>query len=325
MSKSSLFNQPVISLKPFQKEALEGVRELFLKHSLNKVERCPLCSEEVTEKTKPIAKYDVYGLPCEVLVCSACGFLFQRAPLASSGLAENYSKFSYLLRGKSRKIDKPPVNHFNLKRKTWVTDNFSLQKEDLIVELGCSYGGNLIPFKNEGYDCLGFDLDEKALEIGREAGLEMIEADALNFREKLQRSPKVIILSHFLEHIGEPYPVIRECWEALPMGGALYIEVPGFRHSNWVSERGGITPYWDFEHLLYFDRITLTYLLESEGFEVIAADDFVCEIFRKVEKPKEIIQPKANDSYRYLIDVEKNYSRSFRGIFKNIIRRLKNI
>jgi methionine biosynthesis protein MetW len=80
-----------------------------------------------------------------------------------------------------------------------------------------------------------------------------------------------------LEHIFDPYTVIREVYRVLRLGGELVIDVPNVASfTNRLRILFGRLPVtsrdagWDGGHLHYFTKHTLDQFLWSEGFDILA-------------------------------------------------------
>jgi len=89
-----------------------------------------------------------------------------------------------------------------------------------------------------------------------------------NFGEK---PPKLLILSHTLEHVRDVNEVLDRLYEILQPDGYLFIEVPGIRS----HALGDPMIYFDVEHNYYFDLNSLSKLLKGHTFKLIYADEYV--------------------------------------------------
>jgi SAM-dependent methyltransferase len=75
----------------------------------------------------------------------------------------------------------------------------------------------------------------------------------------------LLIMSHVLEHVTEPVDFILTASSYLRPGGALFVEVP-FRDYHYKSI--------DEPHLLFFNKISLEFLLDKTGYENIEISYF---------------------------------------------------
>ena len=75
----------------------------------------------------------------------------------------------------------------------------------------------------------------------------------------------MVSLSHLLEHLEQPEPVLSECFRVLTPGGVLYGEVP---HSD-----GDPRDYGNDDHYWFYNPPALRYLLSCIGFREIVIRD----------------------------------------------------
>lgn len=128
-----------------------------------------------------------------------------------------------------------------------------------IIAIGCGSGGILVPLRQAGAAVMGYDIDQKAASFGRRQGLNIQS-------ETLPWGPfDIVILSHVLEHLRQPDRLLTELKTQLNPKGVLYIEVPNVKPS-WR----GLKPHLETAHCWYFDRDTMTSLLNRCGYRVVS-------------------------------------------------------
>jgi hypothetical protein len=84
----------------------------------------------------------------------------------------------------------------------------------------------------------------------------------------IPQPPKVVILSHVLEHVCDLQRAVQVLHATLAERGIVYGEVPdATRYREYV-----FAPFRDFntEHINHFSRISLENLFRSQGFETVA-------------------------------------------------------
>lgn len=155
-----------------------------------------------------------------------------------------------------------------------------------ILDLGCSTGhlgaalladrgGSAIP-----REVIGVEMDPTLAAEARHRLSSVVEADL----ERLASAPvpgelaepfDCVIAADVLEHLRDPWSIVRWAAERLTASGSLVISVPNIRHlrtfwlllvkHRWAYEPVGI---FDRTHLRWFARANLPELLEGSGLEV---------------------------------------------------------
>jgi len=305
-----------------QEKIIKEAIKRFDRHRI-KLNECFFCG---SVNAILLTKYDRVGVPCSVVSCTQCQFVFQVDRIAPQVLRSCYQSSSLEIRGKS--VDKRSLLHlfekrvklFATKRCDNILDHMALTKSDLIFEIGCGDGANLFPFHLKGFDVFGIDIDKKNIEIARENGLNVVFGDYDDI-EGMDIRPKVIILSHFAGHVNDIVSFLKKIKEMLSRtkGAILYLESPGYRCKQWLSSRSGILPYFDFEPLYYFDKKTLCRLMSAQGLYPIYCDEFVTGLFgleKQSTEPEEVIS-----SADYFMTIEREYQMSLKGLVNWCLRR----
>lgn len=115
-----------------------------------------------------------------------------------------------------------------------------------ILELGCHAGINLIDWARKGFECVGVDISESLIELGKKKiALEPEEVQKRisfinSFIEDLEVKElfDTIVLTETLEHVIDPLLVLKKATDFLKPDGLIYITVPSKRFGNASHVRG---------------------------------------------------------------------------------------
>jgi 2-polyprenyl-3-methyl-5-hydroxy-6-metoxy-1,4-benzoquinol methylase len=133
-----------------------------------------------------------------------------------------------------------------------------------VVDAGCGRGEFLELLREAGVDSVGVDSDAAMVDRCRQAGLDAIHDDVLQFlRGRLEESHGGIFASHLVEHLerGEIVELVRLAFARLRPGGVLVLETV---NPMCVLTHGSF--YDDFTHVAPAPPIALQWLAESSGF-----------------------------------------------------------
>lgn len=238
------------------------------------VNECPYCGGNSLIK---ISEIDAKGLPSDIAICNICDGCFKSTVLDSEANRYHYENISYALRGKELSDD--AIENLFWKRVEWfaypryhfIRHFLELMPDkDVIGEFGCNDGANLFPWFKNSFSVIGVELDSRMVEFGRKKGLNLIYGDLSDYPIH-DKNPKLIILSHFLEHVTHLEKVLNRLSQLLHPNGYLFIEVPG------ISGQGLCNPLsqFDVEHNYYFDLNSLSRVLKRHFFKIIYADEYI--------------------------------------------------
>jgi SAM-dependent methyltransferase len=284
---------------------------------------CPLC---FTKDAILIAEMDRMGIPSKIVICKGCGLVFNDSFFSNDSLEAVYRDFY----GAINFGNIPPDENFQKRIKpdapSWkrfafiaLTLDKELKEISTVFEIGCRDGCNLLPFYLSGKDVLGCDFDERYLNVGRAAGLTLINGDATKLDE-FGGECDLIILSHVFEHFIDLDEEIKTVKEILKPGGYVYVEVPGLLNWNrpisnpikedWFSSSNNFLSYLQCVHNYHFDLEKVVMFFARNGFEMVYGDEWVRAIFKGSDKMicEGMSTPKsALKTLSYLKNVESNY------------------
>lgn len=162
---------------------------------------------------------------------------------------------------------------------------FSLAREDIlpllpgkfgrIFELGCGDGATLRMIKSKydvGY-CAGIDIDSKAIEKARQHLDFALCANVENIDFPAEISEMDVILClDVLEHLADPWSVVKRLHERLSDNGVIIACIPNIRYyraslplvfaGRWQLQDAGVL---DRTHLRFFVRETAIELMTCSG------------------------------------------------------------
>lgn len=146
-----------------------------------------------------------------------------------------------------------------------------------VLEIGCGNGVTLELLKSRGatYAC-GFEVNPAAAALARarkgvdEVLVGDIEKEVAGFADS---SFDIVLASHVLEHLVDPWRVAREIFRILRPGGRLIGAIPNVRHlsvlmplvlkGDWEYADSGVL---DWTHVRFFTRRGILAMLEKAGF-----------------------------------------------------------
>ncbi len=154
----------------------------------------------------------------------------------------------------------------------------NLPQGSVIADLGCGNGSLLAEFRRRGFELHGFDSSSSGLTQGRKAYPEIrfTQADLGTDLPGsfLVESCDVIISTEVVEHVFLPRFFAANCYKLLKPGGKVILSAPyhGYLKNLALAVTGKMdshfTVLWDFGHIKFWSRRTLTFLLEEAGFTV---------------------------------------------------------
>ncbi|MBM2830311.1 MAG: hypothetical protein HW411_1101 [Gammaproteobacteria bacterium] len=138
------------------------------------------------------------------------------------------------------------------------------------LDIGCSVGFVVMAAGEAGFEGHGIDVESWGIEYGRKNfHLQNLRCGTLEEQHYPDHYFKVISLYDVIEHVPDLNTLVAEIKRILAPGGVIDIITPDIGHwrvprslENW----GEIKPS---EHLYYFNRRTLSRLLQKHGLEIV--------------------------------------------------------
>ncbi len=144
---------------------------------------------------------------------------------------------------------------------------FRLPKTIRILDYGAGDGKLVAYLRSHGLDAVGFDPSPAAVKVARNHGRPVYSRiDGPLF--------DLMMFWHSLEHAEWPLEVIAGAREHLGTGGRLLIAVPNA--ASWEARFfGSLWFHYDYPfHVVQFTPVSLSYMLEKNGFKITSWDFF---------------------------------------------------
>ncbi len=149
-----------------------------------------------------------------------------------------------------------------------------------VLDVGCGFGGTSHGLREAGATWIsGVEIEEAAAAAAAES-LDEVRAGPVESELAGLTGPfDTILLYDVLEHLVDPWEVLRRLHGVAAPGARVHVSIPNARHWTLLRDlalRGtfGYTPaeHRDVTHLRWFTRRDLVELLESTGWTVDGVD-----------------------------------------------------
>jgi 2-polyprenyl-3-methyl-5-hydroxy-6-metoxy-1,4-benzoquinol methylase len=204
------------------------------------------------------------------------------------------------------------MEEFRIKQfKEWVELNKLTNKK--YIEIGCGAGDYLEIIKKIGIkEAFGLEYSDKNVAVCKTKNLEVskgyLDGD-LVIQNHLQHDYDAFGIFSFMEHWPNPSEALSILWNLLAEEAYGIIEVPNFE----MIRKNGLYTEFITDHIFYFDKNSLSQLLQSNGFEVTSLKTIWHNYILSVEVKKRTRLPVSNfkNSFNSLNDELTNYIRNF--------------
>ncbi len=147
-----------------------------------------------------------------------------------------------------------------------------------ILDVGCSAGVMGAALRARGHEVTGIELDPGLVASAKAVLDHVVEGDieSLAAADALaDERYDCIVFADVLEHLRDPWSVVRWASQRVAPGGSMVVSVPNVRHAKtfWTLAVRRRWPYdpvgiFDRTHLRFFARANLAELVEGTGFDI---------------------------------------------------------
>lgn len=226
-----------------------------------------------------VATVDRYAIPHRTVLCERCGLLRTDPRMDARATAHFYANH---YRAIYERPDHDPERYFaqqllrgQARARFVLHDVAAPRSGGRAAEIGCGAGWNLMPYRERGWECTGWDVDDAYLALGERHGLRMrrgLLEDACAAGERHH----LVILSHVVEHLLDPVADLRALRGMLLPGGALYVEVPS------LFAAADLARYFQNAHTWNFVPQTLERTMRAAGYRRVWMNGMIESLWRPV-------------------------------------------
>lgn len=204
-------------------------------------------------------KRDLMDGPLRLATCASCHARYQPVAPDAEALARHYAYMAT----HSENVELSALNRRRLIR--FLAPLSAYRSSGRLLEVGCGGGLLLEVAREEGWRTYGTEISPTCSAL-----LKPRMGDRF-FQGELSQTPfaagsfDVVIMMEVIEHLVDPSTYLRAAHRLLRPGGALAVTTPniaGFSGRVWKSRWRVVAD----EHLNYFDRSSLSVLLDRCGF-----------------------------------------------------------
>ena len=206
-----------------------------------------------------------------MVVCPRCELLYAPRVPASSELAHAYADAGY---DSGAEAEFAALSYAQALRRRLD----QLPDRDAALDIGAGNGALLAQLRGLGFsETIGVEPSRAAAGAATEAvramiRIERFEPDRLP-ADLRPRHFTLVIANHTLEHVAEPFELLRAARSLLKPRGALMIVSHDYRHLL-MRLLGRCSPIIDIGHLQLFSRSSLEFALTRAGFESVSIEPF---------------------------------------------------
>lgn len=240
-----------------------------------------------------VARQDRYGLPLEYLACTACGTVRLSPNLTPDSwrqfYEEDYSAIKHRAHTGSAETRREDVFEeekqqgrriFAARQVKEILARSGNGARPLLLDVGCGNGG-MVQLANElGFEAHGCDYESEAVKFATSRGLAVTPGGMEPYLAGGSMFD-MVVLSHVLEHVFDPFEFLKMIHSVLKPGGMLYIELPGLRAVTFARYRGNFLRYLRMFHPFNFDLHSLSVIAARAGFILEQGDEWITAWFRK--------------------------------------------
>jgi 2-polyprenyl-3-methyl-5-hydroxy-6-metoxy-1,4-benzoquinol methylase len=197
----------------------------------------------------------------EITCCSRCRTVYTAELPSSQEDAEDYSVYYH-----EGNLAVPAFVEQRLE--DLVKDFEAFRVGNRWLDVGCGAGTLLRAAVRRGWDVIGTEVSERAVDAGRSQGLD-VRAGELERLDLEPASFDVVSAIEVLEHVPSPDGLVAAAARLIRPGGALYVTTP---HADGLSARL-LRKRWSVisppEHLQLLSIRGLKTLLQGSGLEIL--------------------------------------------------------
>lgn len=248
-----------------------GMSAVNCEHTMVPCEICSCSEFTVIRDVISLGKGRYGKLP--VQACNRCGYLMQNPRFDRQFYRDFYRHYYRVMIKASVEPPQDFIDDQVLRGNLlfdYLEENSLLPLKGAMLDVGCSSGGFLLPFRRKGWEVDGIDPDEGYVKYGRETWSLPITFDDAEEMQLEDNRYDLIIIMGSLEHVFDPNVVLEKCRKASKKGGLLVLE-------GRFTPLGHSKNYFNHNHHRYLRRTSIELIMKKHGWDpFITTDDLIC-------------------------------------------------
>ena len=223
---------------------------------------CSLCQ---SNNSSFIMKKDGFS----IVECENCSLVYVNPRLSSEAYEATYNSKNYghIISQLALESHEYRKERFGVERINLINKFNQLSAKKTVLDIGSASGFFLEAASEAGWEAIGLELTESAVNFSRSRGNDVRQStlENANFQEK---SFTAVTMFDVLEHLPDPVSTLKTIHNLLEDDGLVYIYVPNWNSASRLLMGENAHFIWPTHHLTYFTPVTLTQALEKAGFQV---------------------------------------------------------
>lgn len=287
----------VLTLNSAQKEMKEQLKSAINSKIEFEFIECPVCEKK---EFNIISEKDRYGIFQPVKICRSCGLILSNPRMTQESYKIFYEKYhKQLYLGESSVTDEYYSNQVKRGEKIYRFISRNTNEKisgKRVLEVGCSSGGILEKFKQEGNEVFGIDLIPEYVEYGKNRGLNL-KVGTID-EVKLPWTPDIVIYSHTIEHILNPIDEMSKIKDKFGDDVIIYLETPGV-FNLYNSHQRDFLRSLQSAHTYYFTLETLSNLMQKSGYTLVEGNQEIKALYQPSSNPENEINNMYSEEIKF--------------------------
>ncbi len=238
-------------------------------NNFKKYTYCPICkSEKIKQKYTDVLSQDKKNF--NIFECDDCRLQFVAEKLSPEYIENFYCKVKDTSEHTYSDENIENLNYYYKSLKKYIETNF-IQKGK-ILDIGCSSGYFLDIM--DGWERYGVEISTKYAEIAKQKYKDKIFTGSIADYTWQENFFDVITLQDSLDHMLNPVDIIKKCNYLLKPNGILVIKVHNMDCLYAKLSGKNFYAFIPPEHLFYFNKKSLSCLLNLNGFRAVSFNYF---------------------------------------------------
>ncbi|MEM6629858.1 MAG: class I SAM-dependent methyltransferase [Bacteroidota bacterium] len=233
---------------------------------------CPLCNSKDIYFVFKAQDYLVSNETFPVWQCKNCTLRFTQDVPREESIGKYYQSEAYVSHSNSNRgiINSvyQRVRKYTLQIKSQQVKTLTGKEQGALLDMGCGTGEFLHVMKEDGWETLGLEPDQKARSFAKSKHNLLVESPD-KLKEISSEYFDAVTLWHVLEHIHDLHEVMVEFHRILAPEGILFIAVPNYLSKDAAIYQANWAAYDVPRHLYHFSPQAMQVLLDTHNFELL--------------------------------------------------------